>query len=206
MTDFEALTKSLLNHPRPSETIETQISEITRLKQVPQDRKHHPEGNAYIHSMQVLDRAADIRAKIPKKDQLVYMLAAWLHDVGKWDNTFYRGENKKKLTHWSKKKPRNTRIVSYGHDFEGARLVAKILENLECPSDINKRTCQLVAFHMKPLLLRTSKLKSFKKLSTQTTDLFLIGMISWADKGTRPDNWFEKIEELKNEEKNWSDK
>lgn len=48
------------------------------LEQVKQHPKHHPEGDALFHSLQVFDRAREVRGY----DQ-EFMLAALLHDVGK---------------------------------------------------------------------------------------------------------------------------
>ncbi len=198
MTDGETLTRSLLKDTTPSLSPIIHIPEIECLQDVPQDPKHHPEGNVLIHSLEVLDRAAELRNQIPEQDRLVYMLAAWLHDIGKWEKTFYRGKNKRRLTHWTKPQPKNTRIVSYGHDSAGVKLAEEILDRFYGVwSDCRiQRATKLVGYHMRPLLLKASKLKAFKKLRNEGGDLFLIGMLSWADKGERPDYWFERIKEL----------
>jgi hypothetical protein len=160
------------------------------------------EGNAWLHSMEVLDRAAKIRKQIDNhKDKLVYMLAAWLHDIGKSSHTFYRGKTNKDLTHWTEKQPENTKIVSYGHDTAGSKMIKDII-NREIPGDypeMIQRVESLVANHMKPLLLKESTLKAFKKLQQKELELSLIGLLSWADKGEYPAYWFERVKELNSE-------
>lgn len=199
----EALVRGLLEHPKPSELEVVQIPEVVRLKDVPQDPKNHPEGSAYIHTMEVIDRAANIKKMLPYEvDQITLMLGALLHDVGKFENTFYRGDSARHLTHWTKKRPENTRIVSYGHDVAGAKLVPTILEE-NIPKilfGLIPRIEKLVAFHMRPLLLQNAKLKSFRKVANNGGELELIGYLCWADKGVRPDYWFNRIKELLNEE------
>lgn len=59
--------------------------EIAQLKGIPQPENHHPEGDVFEHTMQVLDEAARIADREnltrDKKDKLCY--AALLHDIGK---------------------------------------------------------------------------------------------------------------------------
>jgi hypothetical protein len=204
MEKFKVLSKGLLEAEKPSELEVIQLPEIVRLKEVPQDKQHHPEGNAWIHTMQVVDRAAELknRSWMTDKEKLVYMLGTLLHDVGKYDCTYYRGANRNRLTHWTKPQPKGTRIVSYGHDKAGVKVVKEIFSRL-APDEIElqREVSKLVWFHMRPLLLKASKLKAFKKIKEDGGDLYLIGMLSWADKGERPNYWFRRIEELNEKEK-----
>ncbi len=75
--------------PEPDETPMPHISEhldrfaIYRLRLLPlenvkQDSRHHPEGDALYHSLQVFERAKEVR---PYDEE--FLLAALLHDVGK---------------------------------------------------------------------------------------------------------------------------
>lgn len=54
-----------------------ELPELEALQLVPQPPEHHPEGDAYTHTMLVMDAAKDLFAK-PE-----VMWAAMLHDVGK---------------------------------------------------------------------------------------------------------------------------
>ena len=214
MNRKEALVRGLLEHPKPSELEEVHIPEVDRLIQVPQDPKHHPEGDVLIHSMEVIDRAAIlvndrlILKEMTETEGLSLMCAAWLHDIGKWKKTFYRGETKRDLTHWTKTRPKNTRIVSYGHEAAGAELAPHILkENLPNQwQSIIPQVTQLIALHMRPTLLRASKLKAFRKIEKTGVDMHLLGLLNWADKNRYPEDWYARVKELEIEKKNWTSK
>lgn len=200
MLHKQALVEGLLTSLNPSDSEAIHIPEITRLEQVPQNPKWHPEGSVFIHSMQVLNRAAKLRKYITRiEDKLPYMLAAWLHDIGKWENTFYKDKDtRKKLIHWSLPQPRNTKIVSYGHETSGMKMVRGILER-ELPEEyfhVISKVEQLVRYHMRPLVLQTSRLKVFKNMKNDGVNLFLVGMLNWADKGEIPEYWFKRIKQL----------
>ncbi len=199
MNEFKTLSKGLLESEKPSLLEVVQLPEVRRLKEVPQDPKHHPEGSAYIHTMEVLDRAAEIKNKtwLTNEGRLVYMFAALLHDVGKWNQTFYRGEKKNDLTHWTHPQPKNTRIVSYGHDTAGSIIVSNIFERI-APLEFKlaKQVKLLVEFHMRPLLLQNSKLKAFKKVQDSGVHMLLLGLLSFADKNKEPTYWWKRINEL----------
>ncbi len=169
---------------------------VTRLASVPQDPFWHPEGNVLLHTQQVVDRAAKLRNQVPKEDRFIYMFSALLHDVGKWTHTFYRSNTGKKLTSWTEKRPADTRIVAYGHDTAGPEIARKFLEGVTNDQEILLRVPRMVEFHMKPFQLEKAGPKAFKKLKTKGAELYLIGMLSWADKGEKPDYWFERIKEL----------
>jgi len=199
MEEFKALSNALIKSQKPSKLEIVLLSEVVRLKGVPQDPKYHPEGDAFVHTMEVIDRAAKLieKSQLTDREKLIYMLGALLHDVGKYTHTFYRDNNEKKLTHWSKPRPNNTRIVSYGHDQAGIEVAKEALSRL-APARIKlkKEIVSLVKFHMRPLLMQNSRIKAFKKIKDAGGDLFLIGMLSWADKGERPEYWFKRTEEL----------
>lgn len=169
--------------------------ELDRLWGVPQDPQHHPEGTVDRHILEVVDRAVGIRSMLRPSNQLVYMLAALLHDVGKYTHTYYRTEPKR-LTNWKKKRPNDSRIVSYGHDSAGEEVARTFLQRVTEEGEILKRVPGLVKFHMKPLLMKDARDKAFRKISKQGCEMEIIGYLSWADKGQRPSYWFDKIDRL----------
>lgn len=67
---------------KPSLMIDMLVSlgefpELEALKGIPQPLEHHPEGDAYVHTLLVMDAAASLSATAPE------MFSAMLHDVGK---------------------------------------------------------------------------------------------------------------------------
>ena len=174
--------------------------DIVRLGKVPQDPKHHPEGDVLCHTLEVIDRARTLLPYIPERNRTIFMLTALLHDIGKYDKTFYRVGTSKNLTHWTEERPENSRIVSYGHDTHGESVSRKWLEARTDDKEILAKVPQLIKGHMKPLLMQEAKLKAFKKLKNKGFDMYTIGILSWADKGERSDRWFDMLERLNNEE------
>ena len=61
--------------------LEPWFAELVPLKDAPQNPKHHPEGDAFEHTMLTLRAAAQWRAQAD--DPLDFMLAALTHDLGK---------------------------------------------------------------------------------------------------------------------------
>ena len=169
--------------------------ELSRLQGVPQDPEHHPEGDVWVHTLQVVDRAAELRDQIPAEDRLVFMLAALLHDVGKYRRTFYKTPDGS-LVHWTAARPADSRIVSYSHDVAGEEDSSALLRRIFDETVILERVPRLVRFHMSPLLLKTKSGKPFRKLAKQGAEMELLGFLSWADKGKRPDHWFSMIRSL----------
>jgi len=87
----ESLERRLLEAPRPSVVIEvletdgslkTLMPELAALIGVPQHKPWHPEGDAYVHTLQVLDAAAR-RTYQTERDKLTFLYAALCHDLGK---------------------------------------------------------------------------------------------------------------------------
>jgi tRNA nucleotidyltransferase (CCA-adding enzyme) len=169
--------------------------ELNNLWGVPQDPGHHPEGDVDKHVLEVIDRAGGISTMLWANDRLVYMLAALLHDVGKYTHTYYRTEPKH-LTHWKASRPNNSRIVSYGHDHAGEELALSFLQRVTEETELLERVPRLVKHHMSPLLMQNSRDKGFRKLAKEGAEMEMIGYLSWADKGQRPSWWFDKISKL----------
>jgi tRNA nucleotidyltransferase (CCA-adding enzyme) len=87
------------------------LPELCALVGVAQRPEYHPEGDAWVHTMQVLEVAACRQTPLPVR------FAALLHDVGK-------GATPPALL------PRH-----HGHEERGARMAAAIAERLKVPAD-----------------------------------------------------------------------
>lgn len=167
---FIEIEKHLLQDPKHSvyleqffsseESKEPPFSMLQKLKTTKQSPIHHPEGNAWNHTMLVVDYAAKLRNKsnAPK----AYMWSALLHDIGKPDTT----------------RVRKGKITSYDHDKVGAKLAEEFLQFFELDPAFVQNVCNLVRYHMHILFvvnnLPFKDLKGMKK-HTDLNDLALLG-------------------------------
>ena len=109
---------------------------ISKLEEINQEPKFHPEGNVWNHMLQVVDNAAKIKdyANKPKE----FMLAAMLHDIGKSTTT---------------KKRHDGKITSYKHDEVGAELTKEILQYYNIKEIDMDYVVALVKYHMHHLFI-----------------------------------------------------
>ncbi len=144
-TVFDEITAHLLTDERPSEFME-ELSRgkvfsvypfdlLLKLKATEQSPKYHAEGNAWNHTMLVLDEAARVKAK--SKDPSIIMWAALLHDIGKPSTT----------------RIRKGRITSYNHDIVGEQLCTKFLECFSLEESFTRTVAALVRYHMHMLYI-----------------------------------------------------
>jgi len=86
---FEETNKALLKAERPSvyfqelaamRHLEEFFPEVAALRGVQQDPEYHPEGNAFVHTMMVVDNAATVRNDV--EDALGLMYSTLYHDIG----------------------------------------------------------------------------------------------------------------------------
>ncbi len=91
---FAETKKALLMADKPSvffrimekaNALEFWFKELAALRSTPQNPVYHPEGDAFEHTMMMIDAAAEIRNQM--KDPLSFMLAALCHDLGKANTT-----------------------------------------------------------------------------------------------------------------------
>lgn len=142
---FKEFESHLLNDAKPSDYFNNEVerdyfndqpfSMLKKLKEIPQSKKHHPEGNVWNHTMLVIDEAA--RRKNESESMRVFMWAALLHDIGKAPAT----------------KLKKGRIVAYDHDKIGARMTADFLRVLTDEEDFIKKVSELVRWHMQILFV-----------------------------------------------------
>lgn len=137
---------------------------LYRMKTTKQSPVHHPEGNVWNHTMLVVDQAARLRGE--SNDPAAFMLAAFLHDIGKPDTT----------------KVRKGRITSYGHEKTGAVLAENLLASFGEPSELVERAGMLVRYHMQ--ILFVSKNFPFADIRGMqaSADLYEIALLGFCDR------------------------
>jgi len=141
------LEKLLLRAQRPSigldwlsklGALEQVFPEIQTLIGVPQDPEWHPEGDVFVHTLLVVDRARELIDDLPYARQVTVMLAALAHDFGKPPTTeFLEG-------HWR----------SRGHEEAGVEPAHRFLDRINIHTidgyDVRRQVVALVREHLKP--------------------------------------------------------
>ncbi len=141
------LEKLLLRARRPSigldwlrklGAIEQVFPEIQTLIGVPQDPEWHPEGDVFVHTLLVVDRARELIDDLPYARQVTVMLAALAHDFGKPPTTeFLEG-----------------RWRSRGHEEAGVEPTMRFLDRINVHTidgyDVRRQVVALVREHLKP--------------------------------------------------------
>jgi tRNA nucleotidyltransferase (CCA-adding enzyme) len=107
---------------------------LAALKGVPQDPRWHPEGDVYIHTMQVVDRAAEIARSLSSLDREILLFAALCHDLGKPETT----------------STLDGRIRSIGHEAKSAERTREWLAALRLSHRLANSIETLVAHHLAP--------------------------------------------------------
>lgn len=108
--------------------------EINNLRGVKQDYEYHPEGDVYVHTLQVVDFAAKIadRQKLSDNDRLILLFSALCHDFGKPSTTEFL------LGRWR----------AFGHCEAGAALVDSFLERIGAPKALTEAVKEMVVNHL----------------------------------------------------------
>jgi tRNA nucleotidyltransferase (CCA-adding enzyme) len=118
--------------------IEQLFPELNVMIDVPQDKEWHPEGDVFIHTQLVADRAREMIADLSYAKQVTVMLAAVAHDFGKPATTeFLEG-----------------RWRSRGHEEAGIAPTVSFLDRLNVHTldgyDVRAQVIALVRDHLKP--------------------------------------------------------
>jgi tRNA nucleotidyltransferase (CCA-adding enzyme) len=141
------MEKLLLQSARPSVglewlrklgVVEKLFPEIQSLIDVPQDPEWHPEGDVFVHTKLVIDRARELIDDLSYPRQITVMLAALAHDFGKPPTTeFLEG-----------------RWRSRGHEEAGVPPTESFLDRLNIHTvdgyDVRSQVIALVREHLKP--------------------------------------------------------
>ena len=118
--------------------IDQLFPEIGALIDVPQDSEWHPEGDVFVHTLLVIDRARELIDDLSYPRQVTVMLAALAHDFGKPATTqFIDG-----------------RLRSRGHEEAGVEPALSFLDKLNLHTidgyDVRAQVVALVRDHLKP--------------------------------------------------------
>jgi tRNA nucleotidyltransferase (CCA-adding enzyme) len=146
----EEWKKLLLKSEKPSLGLSTGMTlgilkeihpEFPPLAETPQDKEWHSEGDAWIHTLMVVDEAAKIIKREGDMDEdksLTIMLASLCHDLGKPNTTLEDEEG---------------RIVSPGHEKKGEEPTKKFLATIGTDNIKRDKVVKLVSNHLAPSLL-----------------------------------------------------
>ena len=112
--------------------------ELQALAGCPQEPEWHPEGDVWVHTLQVIDQARGRIADLPRPQQTAIMLGAVCHDFGKPATTAVI----------------DGRIRSMDHEEQGVAPAIAFLDRLNVQSidgyDVRHQVVGLVAHHLKP--------------------------------------------------------
>lgn len=171
---YQEIETHLMHDEKPSEYL-NQLEEealfrqypfdmLTNLKHTMQSEKHHPEGNAWNHTLLVVDEAAKV--KYQSKNPKVFMWAALLHDIGKGVTT----------------KIRKGKITSYDHDKIGATMAKEFLIQFTDDSHFVKDVKNLVRYHMQILFVTKGLPFADVDEMLHDTDIEEVALLGYCDR------------------------
>jgi tRNA nucleotidyltransferase (CCA-adding enzyme) len=112
--------------------------ELHALAGCPQEPEWHPEGDVWVHTLQVIDRARTRIDDLARPQQLTVMLGALCHDLGKPVTTAVI----------------DGRIRSMDHEEQGVPPATVLMDRLNVHSidgyDVRKQVLGITAQHLKP--------------------------------------------------------
>ncbi|WP_029906783.1 AAA family ATPase [Prevotella sp. 10(H)] len=123
------------------QALEQEFQWVAEMKNVPQHKVHHAEGNVAIHTQMVLDELTSMSEykALPEQEKEILWAAALLHDVEKRSTSQDEG---------------NGAISANGHARKGEYTVREILfKDIPTPFSIREKVASLVRFHGLPLWL-----------------------------------------------------
>jgi tRNA nucleotidyltransferase (CCA-adding enzyme) len=152
--------------------IDRLFPEIKALVGCEQEPEWHPEGDVWVHTLMVIDQARTRIADLDRPRQVVIMLGALCHDLGKPLTTAFL----------------DGRIRSIDHEQAGVAPASAVLDRLNVHSidgyDVRKQVLGIVAHHLKPGMFRQSPTPvsdgAFRRLA-QKVDLELLARLAKSD-------------------------
>ena len=180
------LEKLLLQAARPSRGFELALElgvvdqlfpELKALVGCEQEPEWHPEGDVWVHTLLVIDRARERIADLERPQQVAVMLGAVCHDLGKPATTAFI----------------DGRIRSRNHEEAGVEPTHAFLNRLNVHTmngyDVRRQVVGLVAQHLKPGMWRQSTGAvgdgAFRRLAKKV-DLELLARLAKSDCLGRP--------------------
>ena len=181
----EEMKKLMLKSKEPSRGLRW-IFKIGRMQEIfpelavlvttVQSSVHHPEGDVFEHTMQVVDAAATLRNQLDNDyDKLVLMYGALCHDVGKATTTVLYSEGK---------------VTSYNHEVVGVDIAKTLLSRFCGNKDLIATVKKLVRYHMQPaqLVKGNAHVSAYKRLAVKLspeTHCHMLALLCIADKRGR---------------------
>jgi tRNA nucleotidyltransferase (CCA-adding enzyme) len=146
--------------------------EIKALVGCPQEPEWHPEGDVWVHTLMVIDQSRTRIDDLDRARQIVIMLGAVCHDLGKPPTTAFV----------------DGRIRSIDHEQAGVAPATAVLDRLNIHTidgyDVRTQILGIVAHHLKPGMFRQSPTPvsdgAFRRLA-QKVDLELLARLAKAD-------------------------
>jgi tRNA nucleotidyltransferase (CCA-adding enzyme) len=145
--------------------------ELAALPGCPQDPRHHPEGDVWIHTLHCLDAFAAEKTGDYWED-LVVGLAVLCHDLGKPATTTHDGGT----------------IRALGHEKKSVELAAVFLERLTSQAKLAAEVLPLVAEHMIPAQLHRAEASdaAVRRLAARVGRIDRLVRVARADNFGRP--------------------
>lgn len=148
------------------------LPEMEPLYDCPQDPEWHPEGNVWIHTLMVIDKARELNADLDRPRLATVMLGAVCHDLGKPATTALI----------------DGRVKSPNHEAMGVEPATQILDRLNIHTldnfDVRFQVLGIVAEHLRPSAFHKAKDSvkdgAFRRLA-QKVDLELLVRFARAD-------------------------
>lgn len=169
---YEEFRKLLLKADKPSIGLELlretdwveNFPALYDLIGCPQNSEYHPEGDVWIHTLQVVDRAVELKDRVVEDWQLPFMFSALLHDVGKPSTT-------------------DDEFRAFGHAKKGSDIAREFMRGMRASKENADRVAALVGNHMQPLCLNKGNAKepAWKRLHNKCR-LDVLGHLSHADR------------------------
>jgi len=169
--------KDLINSKKPSlffkdKTLENIFMAVFNLKGVPQNPLHHPEGDAFVHTLQTMDSAATIanRENLSIEDRQILILSALLHDIGKSVTTTVILSDGRQIPYsqYNEKIDGPGEIKSYGHADALINEVENICDQFKLDQNTKNKIKLLIQLHMRPMEL----INNLDNLSNQALNRF----------------------------------